>query len=216
MHVCSYTVTSALGYWGLCVLTCKRKHGRHTQAKSDLWPLRWLTTLLKISFFSGCTPYQPTVNWQKSDYMALCLAGVKVASTAFTNGRPRFPWMDVARCNRVDRDRDGGRCTNHKAIMSYETLQSQTSPDVWVHKNTFAWSPTSTYELECVRLPVHRATHEDHPTPPPHLLLVLPSSLVPPLATLSSHHFPCPPLTCSPSSGPPHWPPPPQCPIISC
>ena len=37
----------------------------------------------------------------------------------------------------VDRDNDGGYCTNFKAILSLEVERSQTSPDIWVNRNTF-------------------------------------------------------------------------------
>ena len=76
----------------------------------------------------GCTPYQPNLNWTKLDYDAICQ-------------------QITTSCTMVDTDWNGGRCSNFKAILAFE---SNTVPDVWVHRNTFSWDPsTSSIADDC-------------------------------------------------------------------
>ena len=72
---------------------------------------------------SGCSYYSPPMVWSKSDYNAICNA-----------------FGGSSNCFNVDSDFDGGRCTNHYAILSYE---NNGYPDVWVNGNTFQWNPVS-------------------------------------------------------------------------
>jgi cysteine-rich repeat protein len=77
---------------------------------------------------NGCNAYRPNKNWGEADYVAIC--------NHFTNG---------VTCNNIDRDGDGGRCNNYSAVLIFETEGSgnATSPDVWVHQETFDWNPTN-------------------------------------------------------------------------
>jgi len=77
---------------------------------------------------AGCNPSQPSMNWNKNDYVAICNA---------INSRTG----KSVNCSNIDMDGDGGRCSNKKMILAYE--QGHSSPDVWVHSSTFNFKPTS-------------------------------------------------------------------------
>ncbi len=84
---------------------------------------------------AGCNPYQPSTNWSKNDFVAICAEVSK-----------KIGWS--VNCSAVDSDADGGLCTNFKAIASWEG-PGQSSPDVWVRKPTFNWKPTSSNSPQC-------------------------------------------------------------------
>ena len=78
---------------------------------------------------AGCTPYRPNVNWTKSDYDTIC---------------QRIEGSSA--CTFVDTDRNGGLCSNFKAILAYE---SNSLPDVWVNNVTFSWDPATFGTDDC-------------------------------------------------------------------
>ena len=88
--------------------------------------LRSVTTSVNVDRIPpGCSPYQPSGIWTKNDYLAICQH-----------------FGGSSNCANVDTDYNGGRCSNFQALLSYENYGS---PDVWVNKNSFVWSPTDTY-----------------------------------------------------------------------
>ena len=86
---------------------------------------------------SNCNVYVPTTAWNKDDYNAI---GNHFGGSS--------------NIGNVDRDKDGGRCTNHDAIMSYET---NGSPDVWNNAAAFDWSPVNGYQ-DCNVVSDHATT----------------------------------------------------------
>jgi hypothetical protein len=88
----------------------------------------------------GCSPYHPSASWTKQDYVDICYnIGQQVGKS----------YMSRTRCGRVDTDRDGGRCSNFKATLSFETQKSQTHPDVYVDSRTFSYNPVSRGNPNC-------------------------------------------------------------------
>ena len=70
----------------------------------------------------GCTAYKPSRQWTYSDYVAICQH-----------------FHGSSNCANWDSDWNGGRCSNHRAILAYE---NNYNPDVWVAADTFTWSPS--------------------------------------------------------------------------
>ena len=77
---------------------------------------------------SGCNAYQPSLSWTRTDFTAICRN------------------FGGANCDQVDTDVDGGRCSNYRAVLAYET---NTGPDVWVASATFTWNPVSSGSPNC-------------------------------------------------------------------
>ena len=79
---------------------------------------------------TNCAAYQPIQSWTRFDYDAIC----------------QF-FSRSAKCSgSIDRDRDGGRCSNYQALLAFE---SNTFPDVWVHARTFSWYPSDSLSPNC-------------------------------------------------------------------
>ena len=81
------------------------------------------TTVGNLIAPSSCTPYQPSVSWNFTEYRDIC----NHFKTPNTN------------CGTVDDDFNGGRCDNHQAVLAFE---NNAFPDVWVNEYTFVWSPS--------------------------------------------------------------------------
>jgi len=73
---------------------------------------------------SMCNTYLPAKRWTERDWWEL--------SRMFKD-RPGHE------SSRIDRDRDGGRCNNHGAVMSFA---QGSSVKTWVNSKTFSFSPT--------------------------------------------------------------------------
>ena len=84
---------------------------------------------------SGCNAYQPSLSWGYNDYVAIC---------------QHFGGQSA--CTSVDYDSDGGRCSNFRAILAYEH-NHQPNNDVWVSRNTFAWTPVTGSTQSCSLMP---------------------------------------------------------------
>ncbi len=80
---------------------------------------------------NGCNAYRPARSWSQADFQAICQQFNQVLGRSVG-------------CTTHDTDADGGRCNNYAAIASWEASEGQKgTPDVWVHQDSFSWSPTA-------------------------------------------------------------------------
>jgi len=76
------------------------------------------------SFPPDCNVYNPRASWQESDYVALM---------RMFKDRPTW--------EQVNRDGEGGLCSNFRATLAFQQIKSPVS--VWVNQNSFVFSPTN-------------------------------------------------------------------------
>ncbi len=83
--------------------------------------------VLSDDFTAGCELVVPKKAWSYADYLSLCdmFSGMAGVNTD---------------CNNIDYDGDGGTCSNSEVLLTFE---ANSSPDVWVHENVFAFEPTN-------------------------------------------------------------------------
>jgi len=77
------------------------------------------------NFPPDCNVYNPRASWQESDYVALM---------RMFKDRPTW--------EQVNRDGDGGLCSNFRATLAFQQIKSPVS--VWANQNSFVFSPTNT------------------------------------------------------------------------
>lgn len=82
----------------------------------------------------GCKPYTPRKAWTEQDWWEL--------SRMFQESTVRLS-------SRIDRNRDGGRCDNHAAVMSFKAGEHVKT---WVNSKVFAFSPTAASGGETCKL----------------------------------------------------------------
>lgn len=82
------------------------------------------------SFPPDCNVYNPKSSWAESDYVALM---------RMFKDRPSW--------EQVNRNSDGGSCTNFRATLAFE--QHNSPVGLWVNKNSFSFKPTESAD-RCV------------------------------------------------------------------